>query len=91
MSGRDNIYVVITENATNKTRLYVYEDYSEGDDSLISYMWDEGNYACDCNRSLFFSRAAGEEEDGDGLCGSDAYSVNGIFKDGKLIYTDDMG
>lgn len=38
----------------------VYEDPPESptlwqDDSGVNYwMWEEGNYACDCNRSTFF-------------------------------------
>jgi len=29
-----------------------YEVYEDGTD-IADYMWHEGNYSCDCNRSLF--------------------------------------
>lgn len=28
----------------------------------FEFMWNEGNYACACNRALFFARAGGEPD-----------------------------
>ena len=44
-------------------RLYVFDEEPGefAEDYHQSYMWSEGNYGCDCNRALFFARAAGEE------------------------------
>jgi len=41
------------------------------------FIWSDGNYACDCNRALFFARAANEHENmREPQCGDDAYQVN---------------
>ena len=62
----------ITHNPTGEMR--VYED--DGDYNW-EFLWEEGNYSCDCNRHLFFERAAGREpEDGEcPPCGEELYSV----------------
>jgi len=41
-----------------------------------TYIWDEGNFACDCNRKLFFCRAGNEDEPEEIPCGDGKYSVN---------------
>ena len=49
------------------------------------YLWSEGNFACDCNRALDFSRAVGEAEPDDPPCGETAYSIR-ISVGGRRIY-----
>lgn len=46
-------------------------------DPVTEYCWTEGNFACDCNRHLFFMRAQGIEppEDEDRPCGDDQYII----------------
>jgi hypothetical protein len=40
-----------------------------------TFIWEEGNFACDCNRYLFFKHA--KDEDADNIqCGHSKYSVN---------------
>lgn len=39
------------------------------------YIWRDGNFACDCNRGLFYSKAGGEEEK-DADCGEELFKVN---------------
>lgn len=52
------------------------------------YIWCDGNYACDCNRALFFARAAGEA-DPNQACGGDVYSVRLTATDnGRELYSD---
>lgn len=51
-----------------------YPADEDGDVSGPRYMWAFGNYACDCNRHLFFERALGNEPD-DETCGHGAYEV----------------
>lgn len=41
----------------------------------ITFQWLEGNYSCDCNRALFFARAAGEPEPEDRPCTDDQFVV----------------
>lgn len=60
----------------------------ETDGSPNPYIWEEGNYACDCNRHLFFERAIGNEPDDNELhCETDFYRVE-LFVNEKLIYSD---
>ena len=49
--------IAITKVATGETR---YVDFSF---EYLDYMWEEGNYSCDCNREMFFERAGGKEVD----------------------------
>lgn len=35
---------------------YTYPKFNEKYEGEYDYMWEEGNYACDCNRSLFIQR-----------------------------------
>ena len=86
--------VHITDTATGETRVSRDEsdwvsDHDEGESPgwLHTYMWGEGNYACDCNRSLFFARAAGED-DPDHECGQDRFSVRITDDDGVELYRD---
>ncbi len=43
------------------------------------FWWEEGNYACDCNR-------AGSVNDEDESCGSSRYLVKIILPDGSVPY-----
>lgn len=52
-------------------------------------LWEVGNYMCDCNRSLFFRRAAGEPDDDVGPCGTERFSVTINLPDGSVVYEDD--
>jgi hypothetical protein len=45
--------VHITEVATGETRTH------RENGEFQEFLWTEGNYACDCNRALFFARAVG--------------------------------
>jgi hypothetical protein len=60
---------------------------AESQDSIV-YMWDEGNYCCDCNRQMYFLTALGETPAEFGECGFTAYKVNWLRidePDGKLF------
>lgn len=82
-----NITALIRENATGEIREYkdtldVTEDGVPND-----YIWEDGNYACDCNRATFF----GSEYVDDGRkhfpCGHTAFSVNLRRDDtGEIFY-----
>lgn len=77
--------VFIRDNATGEVRTMPWEDdWVDVDD----YLWSEGNYACDCNRALFFARAVGED-DPSRSCGDGAYSVRIVSSDGRELYADD--
>lgn len=73
-------------NATRQAPGYENEDAIE---SNILFMYTEGNYSCDCNRSLFIGYATGEEVPGSG-CGDEIelQRITLIRPDGtkKIIY-----
>jgi hypothetical protein len=78
--------IEIRRNSDGVVRSY-FDSYEwQGD-----YMWTDGNYSCDCNRYLFFMRAAGEDE-GDLIadrCGDGGYSVRITDARGNVLYEDD--
>lgn len=65
-------------------RDYVCSIDHDVEDGLLIYMWTEGNYSCDCNRALFFARAA-DEDDLDVPCGEKMFSLDGLLVDGEVI------
>jgi hypothetical protein len=69
-SGADGYKVLLRCNATGEERWAVMGGVW---DEAAEFMWTEGNFGCDCNRHLFFERAAGRETAEDRKCGEDAY------------------
>ena len=58
-----------------------------GADMPSTYIWEDGNYSCDCNRRRFFARANDEDKDLDRPCGYDRYSVRlRNAKTGRVYY-----
>jgi hypothetical protein len=53
-------------------------DWRDASGYDLSYLWDEGNYGCDCNRFLFSERWLGREPEFD-----DAKCIWDDFPDGK--------
>lgn len=79
--------------ATGEVR--VYHDTGLVDiegDRFSDYIWEEGNFSCDCNRRIFFRRAGNEDEGGMHTCGQDAYVVEKIVRcdTGTIVYADDQ-
>jgi hypothetical protein len=79
--------VEIRNNETGETRTY-HNDLGWGE--ATEFIWTEGNYACDCNRHLFFERSNGGTPDVmSGECGDSKYTViEAIFPDGKRFKID---
>ena len=72
-------------------REYYATEY-EHDGVWNSFIWTDGNYGCDCNRHLFFERAAGHEainEDYD--CSTGKYIVLAISRvdTGETLYCEE--
>ena len=56
-------------------------------DDPSPFIWEEGNYRCDCNRHLFFNHAGGENDSDDCSCGETAYTVLKIvLEDETVVY-----
>jgi predicted dehydrogenase len=72
------IIALIRKNKTGEIREYKDELYWGNwyqDEEPSTYIWEDGNYSCDCNRYLFFQRVKNENEDNE-ECGDELYSVN---------------
>src|SRR5262245_21297896 len=87
---RVNVIVHVRRIADGEVRQYKsWEIYdAEDGDTPSDFMDAEGNYSCDCNRHLFFHRAAGVEPEDDVECGDRVlYEVNvANAKDGAVYY-----
>lgn len=83
----------ITDVKTGETALYRDDYDNTGSDMFsaeecIEYMWSEGNYACDCNRELFFAAAKGLPEP-DYRCGDGRFAVRVVERGtDRVIYED---
>jgi hypothetical protein len=82
-----NLHAHITDSTTGETRVHHFFDADIG---LVEFDWADGNNACDCNRSLHFSRAGG----GDGWsekadCGESRFVVRILNDAGTTVYEDD--
>lgn len=87
LAGAGSYYVAIQNNDTREIRRYRYD--MEWDESS-AYAWTDGNFGCDCNRALFFARAAGENDPEDRGCGITLYSaLYAELSDGRRIQIDD--
>lgn len=87
------VNVHIRRNSDGEVRVQHWKEYGWDKDNS-DFIWSDGNYACDCNRHLFFERAVGKEPDwDDGVnepgCGMKAYNIRIFDMDGKMLYEDD--
>lgn len=74
---RVRIVAHIRKNETGEVRQYETDAIMElGEVAPDEFWWSEGNAGCDCNRSLFFYRAIGEDEPEEPECGEGRFSVN---------------
>uniref|UniRef100_A0A6M3LKE5 Uncharacterized protein n=1 Tax=viral metagenome TaxID=1070528 RepID=A0A6M3LKE5_9ZZZZ len=90
----ENVRTIVTirDNKTGEERTYEsYCIWDEDSQCPCTFIWEEGNYSCDCNRKIFFGQAMGEEYDDDETpCGDNAYSVKIVSKKNPsiVIYRD---
>lgn len=88
--------VEILKVSTGEKRYYETEVYFAGSDhfayepgEFMDYIWTEGNYACDCNRAIFFGDKTVDEIMHEGQCGNVLYKIPKIVtEDGIEILID---
>lgn len=73
--------VTIIDQGTDERVDTLFE--GEWDDGH-EFLWEQGNFSCDCNRGLFFANAS-NDPDPDVLCGQVRYSVI-ITYEGEVVY-----
>jgi len=84
--------IEIKDLSSGETR-FSTSDLIEGDEKGIPslYIYQDGNFSCDCNRGLFFGRSVGIEPDEETCCGDDRYSLNVYSIGGEIIYKEFEG
>lgn len=73
---------------TGERRVYRSEEI-EWDGEWSHWIWEDGNYSCDCNRELFFVSAGGGEAESCSVpCSDGKYVVEKIVRrfDGEILY-----
>tara|TARA_R110000868_G_scaffold13885_2_gene64485 strand:- start:185 stop:454 length:270 start_codon:yes stop_codon:yes gene_type:complete len=85
---KDRVQVVLQRVSDGEQRTVVDEDseYADG----AEFWWTEGNGGCDCNRGLYFERAAGRDPDNRMPCGDVAYRLVSL-KIGSQEYVNEKG
>jgi hypothetical protein len=79
---KDGVWVKIVahirNNESGEVRKYEMNSILDNGDNVPNeFIWEEGNYSCDCNRELFFEYANGKKGDEiESECGDGKFSVN---------------
>lgn len=88
--------VYITDTKTGEPRVYRTWETRPDAEGLggVEFSWSEHNNACDCNRALFFARAADEDEaevEVEVKCGDGRYRVDRIVdvERNEIVYTEE--
>lgn len=84
-------WIDIRRNADGVVRRYYEPDLVwHAGDSHPEFIWEEGNFACDCNRDLFFGRSVDPDYDRDddesARCGRERYSIRIVDGRDHILY-----
>lgn len=67
-------------------------DHCDSWQTAYSFIWEDGNYACDCNRALFFERAKTGDQDAwpETPCGNSLYRLDKLVvrETGEIVYSE---
>ena len=82
--------VLLRDTETGKT--IWYEDTHTSYEN-VEYVWGEGNFACDCNRSIFFNAAMHRLSDTEAYktaeeCGRGRYIIEDVEWNGYQAFRD---
>ena len=79
--------ISLTRVSDGKTVEYEQDDYGYG---TTRFIYEDGNYSCNCNRHLFFTEAEGHRDDTEMNCVDyPKYRVNWIKEpEGEIIYSE---
>lgn len=81
-----NLIAHIKKNSIGEVRVL---EINQPDD-FHPWIWREGNFSCDCNRSVFFQRANGGNEKSNTPCGNGMFSIN-IYHNERQVYKEFEG
>lgn len=84
--------VAIRRAEDGLVRVYRSDHETRDDGSFDDYIWADGNFACDCNRSDFFERADGREpaDVETAPCGDHRFIIEWIkdVETGEVLYSE---
>lgn len=89
MKKMDGFTVAIIRVSDGRMAIW-HEDYdtTKHERDTAQFCWQEGNFACDCNRHMFFEEADGREDD-DIPCSHGLYIVPAlVWDDGQVMMVD---
>lgn len=86
----EQVPVIVRIKDTQTGQISQHEDYvlAEPGKPAELFIWEEGNYACDCNRELFHRRALDEDFDEEAVrcnTGPNRFLVQIVTKHGGLV------
>jgi hypothetical protein len=88
---KDGFTIAIIRASDGRMAIW-HEDYdtAKWDRDTAQFCWQEGNFACDCNRHTFFEEADGREDD-DIPCSHGLYIVPVlVWDDGQVMMVDQV-
>lgn len=96
VGGDVPVKVIVTLRKNETGEIVKFDDYvlwyGFADDCPSAFIWEDGNYSCDCNREAFFERELGRDFDDEALCCTDGrFSVSLANKMGGRVFYDEMG
>ena len=85
------IAVIIQDNKTKENVFYLEDAcYDKEDKRASTWIWEEGNFSCDCNRYSFYQNAKNLPDNDDFECSDGKYSVCIINPKTKKILYDEI-
>lgn len=93
-TGDIQIMIIVTIRKNETGEAVTFDDYilwrPDDGDEIRTFIWEEGNYSCDCNREIFFEREMGRDLDFEPECCTDGrFSVSLANKfEGRVFYTE---
>lgn len=87
------VSITILDTQTKQTRIYNTTDFIDKETNTWNdYIWSDGNYACDCNRALFWNRAEPNSEQLNDDCGDERFVILSIIdlRDNSVLYSESI-
>jgi hypothetical protein len=79
--------VRIRNNATGEIREWrMNQVMIDGDDYPNTFIWKDGDFSCDCNRSVFFAQSIDGDDKYTDECGNGAYAVQLLNAVDREVY-----
>lgn len=84
-----DVKIEIKNNESGEVRESIQQEIIGEDGQPSIYIWEDGNFSCDCNRALFFGEFMNDENVPDVDCGDVKYSVRISHPEsGEVIYNE---